>query len=46
MLEGQLREMERQRREKRKEMRGLVSRLEDVVMGVAESNGVVVNATS
>ena len=46
VLEGQLREMEQRRREKRKEMRGLVKRLEDVIMGVAENNGVVVNGTS
>jgi hypothetical protein len=35
--------MERQRKQKRREMRALVGRLEDVVMGVAESGGVVVN---
>jgi mediator of RNA polymerase II transcription subunit 21 len=42
-LEAELREMEKQRNEKRREMRALVGRLEDVVMGVAESGGVVVN---
>jgi uncharacterized coiled-coil protein SlyX len=42
-LEAELREMEKQRKEKRKEMRALIGRLEDVVMGVAESGGVVVN---
>ena len=45
-LEGQLREMEARRKEKRKEMRGLVRRLEDVVMGVANSGGVVVNGAN
>lgn len=45
VLEGELRSVENQRREKRREMRALVSRLEDVVMGVAESRGVVVNGS-
>lgn len=42
-LEGELREMEGRRREKRREMRALVGRLEGVIMGVAKSDGVVVN---
>jgi mediator of RNA polymerase II transcription subunit 21 len=45
-LEAELREMEKQRKEKRREMRALVGRLEDVVMGVAESGGVVVNGNA
>ena len=45
VLEGELREMERRRREKRREMRALVGRLEDVVMGAADSNGVVLNGS-
>jgi hypothetical protein len=39
VLEGELRNMERARKEKRREMRALVGRLEDVVMGVASSDG-------
>ena len=45
-LEVELREMEERRREKRREMKELVARLEDVVMGVADSNGVAVNTRS
>lgn len=44
-LERELRAVERQRCEKRAEMRALVGRLEDVVMGVADSRGVVVNGS-
>jgi hypothetical protein len=38
--------MEKQRKEKRREMKALIGRLEDVVMGVAESGGVVVNGNA
>jgi mediator of RNA polymerase II transcription subunit 21 len=39
VLEGELRDMEERRSQKRREMRALVERLEDVVMGVSSSGG-------
>ena len=38
-LERELRQMQEQRKQKRKEMRAMVKRLEDVIMGVANSHG-------
>jgi uncharacterized coiled-coil protein SlyX len=39
VLEAELRDMEERRSQKRREMRALVERLEDVVMGVSSSGG-------
>lgn len=38
-LEKELRQVQEQRKQKRREMRGTVKRLENVIMGVANSDG-------
>jgi mediator of RNA polymerase II transcription subunit 21 len=42
-LELEMRQMQADRKQKRKEMRGVVNRLENVMMGVANTNGLSLN---